>query len=109
MWLVRGYLRYKEKGLEMGKGMREVVKQYEKDNDLVLQFLEARCERRPDCSIRAKDLYAAFKIWAKSESAPVLSARKFNSELDRHPEWYEGKGATGGYPTIRGVKLKEVM
>jgi len=109
MWLVRGYLRYKNQGLEMGKGMREVVKQYEKDNDLVLQFLEARCEQRPDCVIRAKDLYNAFKIWAKSEGAPVLSARKFNSELDRHPEWYDGKGATGGYPTIRGVKLKEVM
>lgn len=109
MWLVRGYIRYTERGLVMGEGLKKVVKKYERDNDLVLQFLEARCERKEDQSIRAKDLYNAFKIWAKSEGAYILSARKFNSEMERHPEWFDRKSTSSGFAIYWGLKLKEVV
>lgn len=114
MWLVRGYIRYKERGLTMSGGLKSVVTKYERDNDLVLQFLESRCVRVPEADasltvIKAKDLYNAFKIWAKSEGAYILSARKFNSEMERHPEWFDRKSTTSGYATYVGVKLKEVL
>ena len=109
MWLVRGYIKYKERGLEMADPLKEVVSKYERDNDLVLQFLEARCEQADDKNIRSKDLYNAFKIWAKSEGAFVLSARKFNSEMERHPEWYERVSTSSGFKIYWGVKLKEVI
>lgn len=109
MWLVRGYIKYKERGLEMADPLKEVVSKYERDNDLVLQFLEARCEQAADKNIRSKDLYNAFKIWAKSEGAFVLSARKFNSEMERHPEWYERVSTSSGFKIYWGVKLKEAI
>lgn len=110
MWLIRGYIRYKERGLTMPPHMKKVVKQYEKDNDLVLQFLEARCVKGGEGdAIKAKDLYGNFKLWAKSEGAPVLSARKFNSEMERHPEWHDGKRPRDGYPYYCGLKLREVV
>ena len=109
MWLVRGYIKYKERGLEMSDPLKEVMSKYERDNDLVLQFLEARCERAADKNIRSKDLYNAFKIWAKSEGAFVLSARKFNSEMERHPEWYERVSTSSGFKIYWGVKLKEAI
>lgn len=110
MWLIRGYIRYKERGLTMPPHMKKVVKQYEKDNDLVLQFLEARCVKGGESdAIKAKDLYGNFKLWAKSEGAPVLSARKFNSEMERHPEWHDGKRPRDGYPYYCGLKLREVV
>ena len=93
----------------MADPLKEVVSKYERDNDLVLQFLEARCEQAADKNIRSKDLYNAFKIWAKSEGAFVLSARKFNSEMERHPEWYERVSTSSGFKIYWGVKLKEVM
>lgn len=92
----------------MSKGLRDVVKQYERDNDLVLQFLESRCVKA-ETNIRAKDLYNAFKIWAKSEGTYILSARKFNSEMERHPEWFDRKSTSSGYVTYFGLKLKEVL
>ena len=53
----------------MSGSLKSVVTKYERDNDLVLQFLENRCERVPEESsptvIKAKDLYSAFKIWAE--------------------------------------------
>lgn len=110
MWLVRGYIRYKERGLVMADSLTTVVRQYERDNDIVLQFLESRCVHGgEDYSIRAKDLYSNFKMWVKSEGAYVLSARKFNAEMERHPEWYDSKIMSGGYAVYKGVKLREVV
>lgn len=114
MWLVRGYVKYRKRGLTMSTSLKQVVTQYERDNDIVLQFLEARCERVEDSGgkptvIKAKDLYNAFKIWAKSEGAPTLSAKKFNSEMERHAEWYERKVAHHNYPTYVGIALKEMI
>lgn len=119
MWLVRGYIKYKENGLAMSKSLSEVVERYERDNDLVLQFLENRCVRLTDYSdnrtdaknniIKAKDLYQAFKLWAKSEGAYVLSARKFNAEMERHPEWFDRKSTSSGFMIYWGLKLKEVV
>ena len=121
MWLVRGYIKYKENGLAMADAMAKVVAKYERDNDLVLQFLESRCVRVPEDEnnpygeknkrtlIKAKDLYNAFKLWAKSEGAYVLSARKFNAEMERHPEWFDRKSTSSGFVIYWGVKLKEVV
>lgn len=109
MWLVRGYIRYKKHGLTMVSHLKDVVNKYERDNDSVLQFLENRCEQAEEKNIRAKDLYQAFKIWAKSEGDYTLSARKFNSEMERHPEWFDRKSTSGGYVIYWGLKLKEVI
>lgn len=109
MWLVRGYIRYKEHGLAMSEELAQVVRNYERDNDLVLQFLESRCVQSEEANIKAKDLYNAYKLWAKSEGAFILSARKFNSEMERHPEWFERKSTSSGFVIYWGVKLKEVV
>lgn len=109
MWLVRGYIRYKEHGLAMNEELTQVVRNYERDNDLVLQFLESRCVQSEGANIKAKDLYNAYKLWAKSEGAFILSARKFNSEMERHPEWFERKSTSSGFVIYWGVKLKEVV
>lgn len=113
MWLTRGYKHYKERGLTMGDSLRQVVANYERDNDVVLQFLENRCERTPEeeggGNIRARDLYVAFKMWAKSEGEYVISARKFNSELARHPEWFDRKSTSSGFVIYWGLRLKGVL
>jgi putative DNA primase/helicase len=93
----------------MAPHLKKVVRQYEKDNDLVLQFLEARCETAEDAVIKSKDLYNSFKIWAKSEGAPVLSARKFNSEMDRHMDWHSGRCSRDGYVCYYGLKLRDTL
>ncbi len=109
MWLVRGYIKYTEKGLSMSNSLEDVVSKYERENDLVLQFLESRCDKHDGSTVKAKDLYQSFKMWAKSEGAYVLSARKFNAEMERHPEWFEKKSTSSGFIIYWGLKLKEVL
>ena len=94
-WLLEGYFKYKRFGLKMSPAMRQVVKQYEKDNDLALQFLEEKCEKAEGAYTRAKTLYDAYKIWCKS-----------NADMEAHPEWHGGKTVYSGYPTYRDIRMK---
>lgn len=108
-WLVTGYFKYKRFGLKMSEEMTKVVRQYEKDNDLVLQFLEEKCERVVDVATRAKSLYDAYKIWCKSNGYFICSAKRFNADMEVHPEWHGGKVVRQGYPSYQGIRLKGVL
>ena len=105
-WLVAGYFKYKRFGLRMSDDMRRVVRQYEKDNDLVLQFLEEKCESAEGCITRAKSLYDSYKIWCKSNGYFVCSAKRFNADMEAHPEWHEGRFTYHGYPSYKGIRMK---
>ena len=109
MWLVKGYRKYQRKGLVMSEALRKVVVEYERTNDVVLQFLESRCELAEDGEAVSRDLYKAYKIWAKSEGTRVLSALKFKSEMERHPEWFTSKSTRCGVTIYTGLRLKGVM
>ena len=88
------------------QNMQKVVKQYEKDNDLVLQYLEEKCQKQDDVKTRAKTLYDNYKLWCKSNGYYVCSMKKFNAELMAHPEWYEQKSVSGGVAVYYGIMMK---
>lgn len=107
-WLVAGYFKYRHFGLKMCDDMKKVIKQYEKDNDLVLQFLEEKCEGTDEGYTKAKTLYDNYKIWCKSNGYYVCSMKKFNAELTTHPEWYHEKSLIAGVTVYHGLALKAV-
>ena len=105
-WLVAGYFKYKRFGLKMSPAMRKVVNQYERDNDLCLQFLEERCEQAEGVNTRSKSLFDAYKIWCKSNGYFACSAKRFNADMEAHPEWHGGKVVYQGYPVYKNLRLK---
>lgn len=105
-WLLEGYFKYKRFGLKMSPAMRQVVKQYEKDNDLVLQFLEEKCEKKEKVYTRQTTLFNAYKIWCKSNGYFQCSAKRFNADMEMHPEWHDGRTVYSGYPCYRGIQMK---
>lgn len=109
MWLVRGYKKYKADGLVMADHLRAVVKEYERANDTVLQFLESGYEKGESEIVRAVDLYKDFKTWARVEGMPIISSKRFNNEMERHSEWFSEKYMSGGYLTYKGIKKKEIL
>ena len=104
-WLLAGYVKYCQKGLEMPEGLRRVVNQYERDNDAIMQFLEERTERA-ESNTRAKSLYDDYKLWAKSNGYYVCSMKKFNAEMASHPGFYDDKRVSSGVAVYCGIKLK---
>lgn len=107
MWLVQGYAKYKEEGLDMPSEIQDVVNQYERDNDKVLQFLEEKCEIDQEGKIKKKDLYDSYKMWCRSNGYMVSSARKFYADFLAHPEWYESEYKNHGIMTYIGLKFRE--
>lgn len=105
-WLIAGYFKYRRFGLKMSDNMRAVVKQYEKDNDLVLQFLEEKCERVEEGYTKAKALYDTYKIWCKSNGYYVCSMKKFNAEVTAHPDWYVSKSVIHGIAVYHGLGFR---
>ena len=105
-WLLEGYRKYKGEGLSMSAKMQKVVNQYERDNDVVLQFLEEKCERSEVAITRCKLIYDSFKSWAKSNGYYVMSAKKFYAGIDLHPEWYDKRSVKDGYPVYAGLNLR---
>ena len=108
-WLVAGFFKYKRFGLKMTPALKQVVKQYERDNDVCLQFLEEKCERAAGAFSKAKTLYDVYKVWCKSNGYFVCSAKRFNAELETHPEWHSGKTIYCGYAGYKDIKLKGEM
>lgn len=106
-WLLTGFRKYKKVRLKMSDEMKKVVRQYEKDNDIVLMFLEESCRRSDSEYIRAKLLYDTYKIWAKSNGYYVVSAKKFYASVEQHPEWSDGRKDKDGYPIYQGITLKQ--
>lgn len=105
-WLVTGYVLYKREGLKMPPEMQKVVNQYERDNDLVLQFLEEKCETKPDGGISSKTLYEAFKVWCRSNGFYVCSSKKFTSDVLIHPDWYFSTHLRENRTVFDGLVLK---
>ena len=91
----------------MSDSIKAVVRQYEKDNDLVLQYLEEKCQTVTEGSTKAKTLYDNYKIWCKSNGYYVCSMKKFNAEVTAHPEWYAEKVIVNGVAVYRGITMKE--
>ena len=105
-WLLAGYYDYLADGLSMSAEMQKVINAYKKDNDIVLQFLEEKCETQDGAFTLQKSLYDSFKMWCKSNGYYVATARRFNSEMETHPEWHSGRVTRNGYPGYKNIVLK---
>ena len=103
----------------MPLSMRRVIKKYEKDNDIVLQFLEECCEKDPNFTdisgeadprqmyrIKPKELYVRYRLWAKGEGLFLMSTTKFYSDVERHADWTDGRIVKDGFEYFRGFRLK---
>lgn len=86
--------------------MRQVVEKYERDNDLVLQFLEEKCEKKEGAITRVTSLFTAYKVWCKGNGYFSGSTKRFNANMEMHPEWHGGKTVYNGYPCYQGIQLK---
>lgn len=109
-WLVEGYKEYKRIGLAEPKCIQENNLSYEKENDLVANFLEDRCTPDDNGKVYRLDLYTAYKSWCKTNGLPLISSHKFYKEMELKSQLskirgtYYFKGITLNSPG--GIKIK---
>ena len=105
-WLVEGYFKYLRFGLSMPEPMKQVIRKYAADNDIVLQFLEEKCTKSDDSGTLAKNLYAVYKTWCTTNGYYVMSAKKFTSGIEMHPEYHNGRVKRDGLSFFRGLVFR---
>jgi putative DNA primase/helicase len=82
-WLVRGCLQYQRQGLEPPRSIREATIEYKKEEDILGQWLEERCQLGEKFKEEARKLHEDFCTWYETEVSKkgVPSAKRFGKLL----------------------------
>jgi putative DNA primase/helicase len=107
LWLLGGWAKYRRTGLIMPDSMCKVVSQYQRDNDLVVQFLEEKFTRDPGSRIKQKDCYELFKIWCRKNGCNTMGSRRFRAEVLMHPDWVSDTFTSEGCSYYMGIGVTQ--
>jgi putative DNA primase/helicase len=92
-WLVRGALAWQADGLRTPDCVRLATREYQKQEDLIGQFIEACCVVRSEVRVQASALYAAYTDWAKGMNLTPLSGTAFGTRMgERFTKHRHGRG-----------------
>jgi putative DNA primase/helicase len=98
-WAIAGCIEWKRKGLREPKKILEAVSQYRNDNDILKTFLSESAEESKAYTVRASQLYGAYRVWIEENGHRPLSATKLKQRLadkgyghtrDKHGAQYSG-------------------
>ncbi len=83
-WLVKGCLYYQRYGLNPPPVVKAAIVEYQRDEDLIADFLEDCCLLDPDYIAGATALYQVFEAWwIKNVSKKVPKQKKFGTLIKK--------------------------
>ncbi|TAM06383.1 MAG: toprim domain-containing protein [Paraburkholderia sp.] len=103
-WLLAGCIKWQEQGLgDQPSAIKSATNEYQREEDVIGQWLDDCCAVGPGQSSRARELYLKYRAWAEEGGYRPLSEVKFNknlverrgisSEKDRTGKCYKGVSA----------------
>jgi putative DNA primase/helicase len=80
-WLVMGCIEWHIIGLSPPEIVRSATTRYQKENDLIGDFISECCEVDPNAEAPAAKLYGSYKVWAESMGYKPISGVRFGKEV----------------------------
>lgn len=80
-WAVDGCLKWQREGLEMPQSIKKATEEYKSEMDVITAFIEECCVLGEGESVKAKELYQAYKKWAIENEQFLMSNTKFGREI----------------------------
>lgn len=74
--LIEYYKMYLEKGLTEPDEVLHCTKEYQKNNDIFLEFVETEFERSEEEMITYNDVLSSYKLWCKDNNVQPVSTKK---------------------------------
>ena len=74
--LIEYYKKYMESGIIEPDEVLECTKEYQKNNDTFLEFVEHECERCEEEFVSYNDIWNGFKMWSKENNIQVTVNKK---------------------------------
>ena len=94
-WAVAGAVRWYAEGLRRPPEVNEAVASWRAESDPLTDFIEARCDLKPDLWCLSGTLWAAYETWTEASGVDALSRTVFNLRLTN-------MGCKPGRRTIEG-------
>ena len=85
-WLVDGCLEWQIFGLNPPEIVKAATRKYQKENDLVGDFISEKCVQTPTAEAAAGKLYQAYGAWAQEMGHKPLNGKRFGQELQKRFE-----------------------
>jgi len=101
-WAVRGCLDWQRHGLGEPAAVRQATETYREENDVLGEFLDARCALDPNAWTATSALYLAFTAWwekSHGKHEPPLTSRWFGRALGERADL---RAEPRGHANVRG-------
>lgn len=106
-WAIAGALVWRRRGLAAPERVVNATKEYQHEEDVIGEFLDAHCELSVDRWTATADLYAEFTTWwtvTRGARATALSIKAFGRALERRGGLVSAKRQ--GVRGWRGITLR---
>ena len=103
-WAVQGCLKWRQEGLGSPTAVEQAGEAYRSEMDVIQEFLDECCEKKPGATTPPTDLYDAFSRWCKQrKEEPIMASNAFGSRLEEKG-YKAGRNGTGRWRA--GLTLK---
>jgi hypothetical protein len=89
-WMLRGVADYRLNGMQYPQKVEVATSQYRESQDVIAQFVAAKCVLDVNAEVRFSELYSAYKYWADASREYMMPARKFTPGGRWMARWYTG-------------------
>lgn len=80
-WMADGCAMWQREGLNPPLSVQSAGKDYQHEMDVISRFVDECCDRSGYETVRAADLYAAYKRWATENNEYCMSSTRFGKEI----------------------------
>lgn len=81
-WALEGFRQWRASGLGSCPEVDHASRSYEKEMDLLTQFLDEECVRGPDCQSTTKAMHEYYVEWCRRANEFTVSLRRFGGMLE---------------------------
>jgi putative DNA primase/helicase len=74
-WLLEGARQWRERKLQAPAIVINATDEYRSEMDVIGNFIKERCAQRPECSIRARELFKVYQDWCEESNERACSER----------------------------------
>lgn len=74
--LIEYYKKYIENGITEPDEVLQCTKEYQKNNDTFLEFVEQECDRDEEEFLSYTEVYSAFRMWCKENNMQMICSKK---------------------------------
>jgi putative DNA primase/helicase len=102
-WAVQGCLEWQKNGLQPPKEVLAATSSYRREMDLVGDFIESCCIKKPQAKTPAREIYQAYCQWSDQNGEYTIAQRRFGSRLAERG--FQKFKSTGGRIVWVGIGL----